>query len=534
MLIDFQSESDLGSLDADLMIVGTGPAGLSIALQFLNSNKNVILLEGGGLEWSAESQKVYEGESIGAWYFPLDLARLRYFGGTSGHWSGWCRPLDPADFKRKAYIPYSGWPISYEDLAPYLAPTHEILDLGPVNYDAKSLPFPEGTTPEFDDAKIIFKPWRFSPPTRFNEKYMETFARSDNVTVFYNANVTNLTLTPDLNRAVSLEVRDYGGKRRTATADYFVLAMGGIETARFLLNCRDQIDAGIGNGFDNVGRYWMEHPELVTADLLSIQGGDQLLSSIHRFPDQDYEVRNAYGSSEAYRDRHQVANCSNTALYGTSWREIRGLKALYRLKRDVLLGEFSRLGDHLKQLFKHIDGAILGGASELGLTDPVDAFTVYSRAEQVPNPDSRLYLQREQDRFGHNRIALDWRLTELDQRTIIASLEGLAEELGRLGIGRLRMPDWLIEEDINAWGVRLEGGRHHMGGLRMSDSPRDGVVDKDSRIHGIDNLYVAGSSVFTTGGYANPTLTVVQLALRLADHLKARLDGFYSAGASAG
>ena len=143
-------------------------------------------------------------------------------------------------------------------------------------------------------------------------------------------------------------------------------------------------------------------------------------------------------------------------------------------------------------------------------------------AEQAPNPDSRVSLVEERDALGLPRIALDWRLTELDKRSLQAGHQAVALELGRTGLGRLQIEDWLTA-DVTTWTPTLTGGHHHIGTTRMSEDPARGVVDGDCRVHGIANLYVAGSSVFPTSGSANPTLTVVALALRLAAHLEQRL-----------
>ncbi len=153
--------------------------------------------------------------------------------------------------------------------------------------------------------------------------------------------------------------------------------------------------------------------------------------------------------------------------------------------------------------------------------DLAQPIRLYTRLEQTPNPDSRTVLTAEQDRFGLKRIALDWRLSELDKLSLRRSQELIGAEFGRLGVARLRIDDWVLAEDNN-WPDDLQGGYHHMGTARMSGDPKQGVVDRDCRVHGIDNLYVAGSAVFPTSGWVNPTLTIVALALRLADHLKKR------------
>jgi choline dehydrogenase-like flavoprotein len=148
-------------------------------------------------------------------------------------------------------------------------------------------------------------------------------------------------------------------------------------------------------------------------------------------------------------------------------------------------------------------------------------FALLTRQEQAPNRDSRVTLTSERDAMGMPRVKLDWRLTALDRRSFRGFYEVLGRELGRSGIGRVRMHEWVLESESSSWPKSLGGGWHHMGTTRMHPEPRRGVVDANCRVHGLANLYVAGAAVYPTAGCANPTLTLVALTLRLSDHLKA-------------
>jgi choline dehydrogenase-like flavoprotein len=162
------------------------------------------------------------------------------------------------------------------------------------------------------------------------------------------------------------------------------------------------------------------------------------------------------------------------------------------------------------------------GEVSASFATPPRIFDLLTRQEQAPNPDSRVTLGAERDALGMPRVKLDWRLTELDRRSFQAFYEVLGRELGRSGVGRVRMRDWVMEKGPS-WPSSLGGGWHHMGTTRMHADPKRGVVDANCRVHGVGNLYVAGASVYPTAGCANPTLTLVALSLRLSDHLESVL-----------
>lgn len=527
MLIDFQAEGDIGRLEADIVIVGSGPAGMTVALQFLDTNTRVILLEGGGLEYTDESQALYEG-AIGALpYFSMRDSRLRYLGGSSNHWSGRCLPLDREDFERKSYVRYSGWPIARSDLDPYLVAAGTILELGRPTYDFAKIGYPEALVPPVDPAKLVLKIKRHSPPTRFNERYLKPLEASQNVHVVYNANATNLRLSADLSHVEAVTVRNYGDAAMEVSGRFVVVALGGIENSRFLLNCRDQMTSGIGNANDLVGRFWMEHPRVEAASIIGGRGVEQLkLFTVQEESyDGDVELWNIFATSPELQQQQGVLPCSFVVSQRPPGLASPGYAALGEIWEHLREQELSQIDVHVASLFGDLGGAIAGVSEKLGVVerDTNGSFVVIASCEQEANPESRIRLTDAKDRFGHNRASLDWRLTDFDLRTIRVATLTLAEELARLDIGRMKLRGWLADEQTPTWPSGLQGGYHHLGGTRMSESAKLGVVDRDCKVHGMENLYIAGSSVFPTGGIANPTLTIVQLALRLSDHLKSRV-----------
>jgi choline dehydrogenase-like flavoprotein len=517
-------ERDAGEvIECDLCIAGSGAAGLSIATQFIDQKRlDVVVLEAGGRDFTEASQEIYQGRNLGLDYFDLDVTRLRYFGGTTNHWGGWCRPLDPMDFQVRPWVPHSGWPIGPEDIAPFRPKAHEILDIAGFDYTPENIVLQTAGFFQLDPALLEHKLWRFSSPTRFKDKYEADLAQAEAVTLYLNASVTDVQLTPDGRRVVGFDVLTGNGKRLQVRSRHHVLALGGLENPRFLLNSRSGNPKGLGNQNDVVGRYFLEHPHGPFNELLIERDLEQGYSYVEQWSGHGHPIRPCIAVTEAAQRDFKILNHSQTQRLFTHRASSEGFGALLDLTGLSEDTDEDDFWPDVWALIKDVDGAAKGVYNVLSeVTEvPPQKTTIYTRCEQAPNPDSRVVLIDEVDRLGARRIGLDWRLSELDKYTIRTASEIFAREIGRQGLGRVKLPEWLLNDDPKDWGADLVGGHHHMGTTRMAEDPRLGVVDKDCRVHGIENLYIAGSSVFPTSGFANPTLTIVELALRLVDHLK--------------
>jgi choline dehydrogenase-like flavoprotein len=513
-------------IESDLCIVGAGAAGISIARAFASTSARVCLLEGGGLELEEATQELYKGKSVGMPYYDLDICRLRYFGGTTNHWEGRCRPLDAIDFEARDWVPHSGWPITRADLDPFYLQAQELCQLGPMKYEGQDWLREGETLIPFAPDRFRNLIWQYSPPTRFAEVYRAELEKADNLDVVLHANVVDIEVNEAGSAVRALRVATLEGKRFEARAKTFVLACGGLENPRLLLAANRQMRDGVGNAHGNVGRYFMDHIYIVAARAL-IADPAQI-----EFYDYDRRLTPTRG--------HSVAGCINLSPEAQRSERLKnydadvtsdnigtsGYAALRRIWHSLQHLEEPRdlLGD-LKVALLDVDDTFAGLLGRLGLRDyePVaGGYRLWSFCEQVPNPDSRVTLGSERDALGMPRIQLDWRLTEQDKRSLRRTHAILATEFGRTGVGRIQLLEWL-QDPSNRWSDELRGGFHHMGTTRMTDDPKRGVVDRQCRVHGMANLYISGSSVFPTSGTANPTLTLVALAVRLAEHLKADL-----------
>lgn len=502
--------TDLNSVDStpfkdryDVCICGSGPAGIATALRLMNKGARVLLLEAGGLDYSDESQAVYVGQSVGMEYFGLEQCRLRYFGGTSNHWTGLCGLFSPLDFSERKIWGMPGWPISFSEAYREIDDAISFLDLQPQEIKVEE-EAPAGIA-QWKYKGVVPYAFGRSSPTRVGEKFGPSLKTANNVDVAYNANVTDVKLSEDGRRATALTVRNYKGAEYSVNADYFVLALGGMENARFLLSARSQAENGVGNQNDMVGRCFMEHFQYFVGRFVSSD------NSFWREGETSWQrYAGKYGRwpmrlSDSVMDEKEIG--SFIAVLAPNAKPYFGgrLKAFREIRNKMVCSS-----DYLLEMVRANNDVICEGDGSIA-----------NSTEQMPNKDSRIFLdEKKTDRFGKPKIVLDWRLSEQDRYTIRHVAEELGKALAAEGVARLR-----ISEDILEGGdiFGLRGHNHHMGTTRMSVDPKDGVVDVDSKIHNMDNLYVAGSSVFSTGSSMNPTFTIVALSLRLGEHLSHRL-----------
>lgn len=528
--IDFMTSDAPKNIIADVCIVGAGPAGITLAMQLASENRRVALLEAGDVNPSIESQSMYAGTSTGIDYFPLDATRLRAFGGSSGHWSGWCGPLNPLDFQERPWIPNSGWPIDYTDLRPYYDDAQRYTQLGDFAYSSDHWQSLYDSFPEFETNNLLARFWQFStPPLNFGTAYTKQLEDHEFITVYKNANVTEINLNGQGDKVESLTVKSLSGNEATAIASHTVIACGGLENPRLLLASRTINKAGVGNDRDVVGRYFMEHPEVEVAKLSGFNALQ--MSKLKRLTTPDQQtIGVAFCAGTEQQTIQQMGNGATFIAAPSLSNVNNGWASLLALRDGLAAKQIpENAGAHIKKLIADFDSAI--GIAALRMRGKETSTQIVQRGfinvicmcEQSPNPNSRVSLSEQTDLLGSPQVNLHWDLTELDRHTIRATVTLMAAEFNRLGLGTIQLDEWLRKENTSTWPERLRGGHHHMGTTRMSADPAKGVVDKNCTVHGIDNLHIAGSSVFPTGGYVNPTLTIVALASRLADHLKSKL-----------
>lgn len=548
MLIDSRRlEGD--EIAVDVCIVGTGPAGLSLAQEFLGHRATVCLIESGGLTPEFEAQDLADGLTVGEPIHPPREVCRRQLGGNSNAWviriakhqlGVRYTPLDAVDFEARDWLPYSGWPITYDDLIPYYHRAQQVCRSGPFQYQPDLWESPAAPRLGVDGARVETSMFQFGPSATFFDSYRQAMAEMPNITLYYHATVVELETHPDGGTVSRVRVARPGGDY-WVRARQFVLACGGFENARLLLLSNRQQPAGLGNQHDVVGRYFHDHPFVL--------GGSFVPSKPALFNQTGlYDLRWVNGVpamghlrlSRAVLEREQLLNISASFFPRPSRRKQEAIVALQKLVQGLAtkqvswamvghLGQMLWGADHIAQTAywvktKHqpwLTGFSQGGWSAMANNDRrFKSFEVIHQIEQTPDPANRVTVSRDRDALGCRKLEVHWRWSREDAQRIGRAQGIFADALARAGLGEFRVAQ---VDGLPVLG-RPSGAHHLMGTTRMSDNPKFGVVDAHCQVHGLSNLAIAGSSVFPTGGYANPTLTIVALALRLGDRLKRHLD----------
>jgi choline dehydrogenase-like flavoprotein len=525
------------AVTADVAIIGSGAAGQAAARRLLARGLSVALIESGGADHDEASADLNRGEVVGQTYHPLEQSRLRFFGGTTAIWGGRCAEFDRIDFERRDWVPHSGWPFGADEIRSYLAEAREVLGVDRV--DSQRMPRPP-LLQRLSSEELDVRWWSFDPKfDRFTIAKANDLDNDPRCTLLLHATVREILLAWDAASVERLDVRTPGGRSIDVRARHYLLAAGGIENARILLASNSVATHGVGNAYDLVGRYFMEHPHARGGRIVG-KADWRWLSAFAKRRVNGVEVSPALTPAEALQAREGLLNSALTIavrqpeggshpLAKRAYLHVKHRTAPTRLGRSmwkatkqVVRGYTGLTGPFHPWLMKRLAGLDLA---------------LVVRAEQAPNADSRVRLNGKKDAVGMPRVTLDWRLSATDVDSVGGLVAALGRESRRLGLGAVEASGWLADPDkrwvsdelISAHPI---GGFHHMGTTRMSADPRRGVADGYGRVHGLPNLHIAGSSLFPTSGWANPTLTILALSLRTADRIAEEVQAASRGGLS--
>ena len=526
---------------ADITVIGSGPAGLAVALACADAGRSVLVLESGQRGDDRGVAALSDAEIVDPdRHMLMALAVRRGLGGTSSWWGGRAVPLDEVDFSPRFTAQGASWPIAYGDMVLEHAAAAEFFGLGSAQFEAPSGDFvlPDGVRTTDLEA--------WCPEINVARLHKRRLEAVGGPCILVGATVVGLEFS-DTGCVVGLEIATPDGRRKLATKAV-VIACGGLETTRLLLVAQRAHPHLFGGPNGPLGRYYMGHISGKIASLALTRSSDAEYFDFSREPGRAFVRRRVTFEKQTLID-HGIQNVSfwfdNPPFYDATHRSgILSLVYLALLFPPVgrrILSEAVRIshtGPPPRRYLAHawnIFGAPLETASTalrilheryspqsrkpgFIIRNSAARYALHYHGEQRPNAESRVTLANSVDALGMPRLKIDLRYAKEDVASIIAAHDHLANALAESGKGRL---DFWDAPGDRARRVedQARDGFHQIGTTRMSAKPEEGVTDGDCRVHGLDNLYVASSSVFPTSGQANPTFATVALALRLAQHL---------------
>ena len=513
MLLDFEKDG-VPDREFETCIVGAGAAGLALAHELHERGQDVVLLEGGGASrWERKSQALKATETVGHSFVGAQAGRFRALGGTTSFWMGQVLELDEIDFAERPWVPGSSWPLEKRDLAPYYKRASQLENTDVFLQEDADILDEAGIQESGLGRDLCLSFSRYCPERKF-ARLFSPLINGDTLPVVLHANVCGGGLAEDRKSVQSVEFRTMEGRLGTCRARNFVFCLGGIESARFILNQKHTPWDPSGLA----GRFFTDHiqcfaAEVRNADLSSPDWylGPQRVS-------QQYLPKLKL-TPEAQRE-HEVLNVSGLIEYNDgSWSTM-------RTAVQLLTGSTSGLGmDRVANMAVKLPAvawSILRSKKDPAYHLPWARPHLSVYCEQLPLSDSRITLTSKQDKTGLYQAAVDWRIAEPELNTIRKYVEIVSDVFRLNGLGEIIPHKDLYKDTFEE---QIIDTFHHCGTTRMATSSDEGVVDPNLRLFGTDNAYVCSTSVFPTSGFANPTHTVIALAARLADHLNGNHRG---------
>jgi choline dehydrogenase-like flavoprotein len=562
MIRDFDQRDAALPDDYDVCIVGTGPAGTTVANELAGSGLRVAMLESGRLRPTQHGDALRRVTSEGI--FIKDYSRERVLGGASTTWAGLSSPLDACDLAQRAYLRESDWPIEHAELMSlyaqaaerYRFPALEMFGAnGPRSFGAMRKKGALQPTWSRVEEKVFLAA---SEPQNFGREFRALFDSSE-LDVWLDATLVELDGERDGSRVREGVVRSSGGREARLRARVFVIATGGIENACLLLRSKTPWKQGLGNEHDQVGRWMMNHPKNYRGILelaRPVDSAPYFFGCLH----QGFAGYAGLRLPEDVQREQKLLNSYIRLEPLFPWSDNRGVESLVLLVKKsnffrrwkekragevVELRDYSETGDDsdLQNERKNaagwlaLTGEIVRNAPSVAAyahsrlvrrrKPPIQRARLRNFIEMEPDPENRVVLGEERDAYGQPRAIVRHRCTERDQRSLLALHEALVDDFTRAGIGTLHTDlatakPWPIDQDAS----------HHMGTTRMGRNPKTSVADANGRVHSVENVYMAGASLFPTSGCANPTFTIVALSIRLARHLREEVFGKSSSRAA--
>lgn len=522
-IIDIKKTSSIPNQDYDVCIVGLGAAGTILADELANKGLKIIAIESGASNIEGATQNLYKMDQKGVPYYDMTSCRLRYLGGTTNHWGGYCHANDPIDYLGRDDLNIPSWPFDHEHLLPYIVKASKILGLSMDEYDpyfqVRKKNFDESVLIEKNSDLLVTKVAQITKkPRLFKEEIIERLKKKANVTLCINANAVKLQLSLNGEEVTSLTIKSLNGNICDIKAKKYILATHAVENSRLLLASDDIEKKGIGNKYGHVGKYFMEHPHIHSGKMIPTDKFSNFYDA-HKLRKIQLNANLAFSEKALKENGILQYYCRFNPVY--SKREI--TKSMQKLRSSFWEPADKESLDALGHVISDIPDSFRFSKTYFDMARPL-YYNLEHRIEQSPNSTSRITLSDELDALGMRKAVLDWKLNDLDIKTFQRGQEIVAEELGRLGMGSFELP----KITRGRMDKEVCGHYHHMGTTRMSNDPTEGVVDANSKVHGVDNLFIAGSSVFPTAGYSGPTMMLIAMAIKLSEHVIEKNNDVYN------
>lgn len=546
------------SIEAEVAVVGAGPAGIVVALELARAGHRVLLLESGGTRFDPEAQRLADLAGSDPHHVEGELSMRRQVGGSSNLWGGRCVPFDPIDFEPRPIAGEARWPLGYEEVSPYLQRACGWCRCGEAVFDAEQVPELAGReiVPGFADGDVrAGELERWSLPTNFGSVYRTELERSPSLRL-----ETGLTCTEIVASGESVEGRrrvDYllarrgDGSRVTVRAERYVIAAGGLGATKLLFASNGSDPGGIGNHSGHLGRWYMAHVEVRVGRAVFTTPPEQTIYGHERDRDGVY-VRRRFTLSPELQRREGLPNVAiwlvnpeiGDASHGSGILSFVYLMLISPAGRycvaegirqaHIKTSSPTTVRAHLRNVLRDLGPATafaLGfgyrrflhpGRKVPGFFVPsaANSYSLLYHGEHLPHWRSFVEPTDQFDAAGMPRLRTNLHFSEEDVGAVLRAHEQLDRSLREQGLGRVEM----IHDDVEA-AIReqLFGGYHQAGTTRMSKLPEDGVVDENLAVHGFEDLFVASSATFPTSSQANSTFMLIAFAARLADQLSAGL-----------
>jgi choline dehydrogenase-like flavoprotein len=522
LIVDLEKSGQIEDRDFDVCIVGAGAAGITLAASLAKIGVRTLLLEAGGRRYSSRDQDAYQGDvEKGLTYTGLYDGRFRTLGGTTTQWAGQILELDDFVFDQRPWVPGSGWPFSKTELLPHYKRAAALEGLADGPEDAGEIWRLLGLQSPPLGSDLVSSFSRFTLNTDFAALYRDALQNEANLTLYIHANACEFVVAGDNTTISAIRCRTLNGREAIFQARFFVLCAGGIEACRLLLQPRSDGTAVPWSRTDLVGRHFQDHLLCHVADVLHL---NPAFSNMYA----------DFFSLNGYRFQHKV-KLAVPAQQRLGTLDVAGfitqftggyddMARAYETVRWIRTRRFeqltpSRLVHLTTQFHKLLWHKIpYSRSTQRKAWRPPRALKLNANCEQNPLSQGRITLSSRRDALGLFRVKVHWKASEQELHSVRKYVDVVRDTFERNGLGQVRPIPSFYNDDEFASTIR--DSFHHIGGTRMATTESSGVVDPNLRIFGTKNGFVCSTSVFPSAGFANPTHTLLALALRLADHLQ--------------